>query len=996
MARQGSHKVLGVPLASLSVVLCLLSGCTLPQPLDSPIPRIEAGMHTAPARQPLDTPFLCIEAGMHTAPIRAIDVDAQARFLVTASDDKTARLWSLASGELLKVLRPPIGTGNEGKLYAVAISPDGETVAAAGWTKAGIDFHNIYLFGRASGRLQRRISGLPEVIHHLAYAPNGRYLAATLGKPNGIRLYDTRDYREIARDSDYGDRSNWAEFDRRGRLVTSSYDGDVRLYDAQFKRIARRKAPGGERPFAVRFSPDGTLVAVGFDDTRAVNVLSGEDLSFRNAPDTGSVASGNLLAVAWSRDGQRLYAGGRYRDSSGICPILQWSQAGRGPVTRLPAATNTVIDLRTLANGRLVFGAQDPAFGVFDAQDTKKLTRRPAQVEYSGRHADLRLSHHGSIVEFAYDTLTSENRWARHSARVNLAEGRVLVDPPALQKALGLVDLTPPRNEGLPIKEWRNSYKPTLDGTPLALAPYEISRVLAISPDGERFLLGTEWNLRLFDRWGKQIRRLPTPSVTRAVNIGGDGRVAVAAFGDGTLRWYRLRDGAELLALFLHTDGSRWVLWTPEGFFTSSPGGEAVVGYHLDQGPDTAGEFVTVEQLYRLYSRPELVARRLEEGIDTELQAALARIGDVRQVLAAGLPPTLELLSPPESQQRTREFTLQIKIAPSTGGVGRIVYRVNGVVVGDLTARPVDISVPYHRRPFTLAPGRNVISATAFNAQNTVESTPVDTVVHVHAGERRPTLYVLALGVSDYRDRALQLRYAADDAKALVDTLRRQGQRLFARVEVTSLLDRDVTLGKLEAAFRDLAGKVQADDVFIIYLAGHGMTLDGEYHFIPADVIYENAPALRAGSVPQERLQRWLGAIQAQKSLVLLDTCASGAFVTALSGTVTQLASARDLSEKGAIDKLMRATGRAVIAASTERQFALEGHSGHGVFTYALLQGLRGEADAQGDRDGAITVDELSAYVAKEVPRITLEKWKYEQFPMRQFGGLPFPIGLVP
>src|SRR5262249_51116908 len=44
-----------------------------------------------------------------------------------------------------------------------------------------------------------------------------------------------------------------------------------------------------------------------------------------------------------------------------------------------------------------------------------------------------------------------------------------------------------------------------------------------------------------------------------------------------------------------------------------------------------------------------------------------------------------------------------------------------------------------------------------------------------------------------------------------------------------------------EAAFRDLAGKVQAHDVFILYLAGHGMTLDGEFHFIPADVIYENA-----------------------------------------------------------------------------------------------------------------------------------------------------------
>ena len=78
--------------------------------------------------------MLRIEAGMHTAPITRIDVDAAERFLVTASDDKTARVWDLANGQLLQVLRPPLVAGDEGKLYAVAISPDGTTVATGGWT----------------------------------------------------------------------------------------------------------------------------------------------------------------------------------------------------------------------------------------------------------------------------------------------------------------------------------------------------------------------------------------------------------------------------------------------------------------------------------------------------------------------------------------------------------------------------------------------------------------------------------------------------------------------------------------------------------------------------------------------------------------------------------------------------------------------------------------------------------------------------------------------
>ena len=123
------------------------------------------------------------------------------------------------------------------------------------------------------------------------------------------------------------------------------------------------------------------------------------------------------------------------------------------------------------------------------------------------------------------------------------------------------------------------------------------------------------------------------------------------------MRWYRLHDGAELLALFLHADGKRWVMWTPEGFFNASPGGETLVGYHLNQGPDAAEEFVTVEQLYRLFYRPELVARRLEEGIEPALQEALASIGNVRSVNRRTPSGALELLSPQESQQRGRIFS---------------------------------------------------------------------------------------------------------------------------------------------------------------------------------------------------------------------------------------------------------------------------------------------------------------------------------------------------
>src|ERR1044071_282349 len=92
--------------------------------------------HRAAAQsgEPSRPPVLRIETGMHAAVIRQIGIERQDRYLVTASEDKTARVWELASGRLLRVLRPPIGEGNEGKFYAVALSPDGRTVAAGGYT----------------------------------------------------------------------------------------------------------------------------------------------------------------------------------------------------------------------------------------------------------------------------------------------------------------------------------------------------------------------------------------------------------------------------------------------------------------------------------------------------------------------------------------------------------------------------------------------------------------------------------------------------------------------------------------------------------------------------------------------------------------------------------------------------------------------------------------------------------------------------------------------
>src|SRR5262249_3947757 len=151
------------------------------------------------------------------------DTDAQSRYLVTAAEDKTIRVWELATGRLLNIIRPPIGDGKEGMLRAVAISPDGETIAAGGVTGRAWDGAScIYIFERGSGKLVHRITGLPINVFDsvsLAYSRNGQFLI--VGLHGSVRLYDARTHALLLEDTT----AFFAEAEPGGKLVTASHDG---------------------------------------------------------------------------------------------------------------------------------------------------------------------------------------------------------------------------------------------------------------------------------------------------------------------------------------------------------------------------------------------------------------------------------------------------------------------------------------------------------------------------------------------------------------------------------------------------------------------------------------------------------------------------------------------------------------------------------------------------------------------------------------------------
>ncbi|GAB6043604.1 caspase family protein [Endothiovibrio diazotrophicus] len=529
----------------------------------------------------------------------------------------------------------------------------------------------------------------------------------------------------------------------------------------------------------------------------------------------------------------------------------------------------------------------------------------------------------------------------------------------------------------------------------------ELPHSLAISPGEQHFLLGTSWSLCYYDHKGNLLWRNDAPSTTFAVNIAANGKVAVAGFGDGTVRWYRLSDGQELLALFVHREDHRWVAWTPEGFYDASPGGEALFGYHLNQGPDREGVFVQVAQLREPFYRPDLIANRLS-GNDAEIRQALARIGDVRQVLASGLPPELKWRDGLAEEVVSRpQQTLRVVAEDRGGGIGRAEFHLNGQLMQTAKGRYHEVQGPEGQRiftlPVTLPDGDNQLEVILYNRDGQVASKPLVRRITLRDPNALPaTLHVLAVGSDRYRglmpDRVLD--FAASDAARVADTLRRYGKGLFADTDVVTLLNPQAKLAGITKALEAMAKRVKPNDVFVLYLAGHAEGDGRNYYYLPWDFAHTGDGALQQHSLHSDRLAELLSHIPSSKRLLILDTCNAGNLL--LAGLDTKYRSDLDAS---AIARLRNKAGRAILASTRSGMLALEGIDGSGAFTGVLLRGVGGAADRPKGRevqDGFVTVSELADYIGEELPRITLEKWHYEQIPMRQITGDSFPLTRVP
>ena len=425
-------------------------------------------------------PILRIETGMHEAVINRLALVDDGRELITVSDDKTTRRWSLADGGARAVWRTPIGDGDQGALYAVAAWQD--TIVVGGRTGSGTA--SLHVLDRRTGQMRGSIGGFAEAISALAFSPDGHYLAVGLQGQGGLTLIDFTARKLAGEDRDYAGTVEWIAFAADGRLATSAADGKLRLYDARLTLSATTTfadAATGERPWGLAFSPDGAHLAVGSLGAAKIRVYAGA-LKLERTLDGVPSRSGALSVVAWSADGAALAAAGSYKDGERRM-IRFWHRQGKDLVAgrEAPVARDTVTDLALLPGGRAAYVTAEPSFGIV-AEDGKSIFHRIAgKADFRDAWRDaFRVSPDGAIVDFPSE-LGGKGRF-----RFDLLEGALTPDPPVrsdLKRAVlddGRVKVT----------DWQNGTAPKLNGRAIALEQGERVHSIAILPGAHDVALG--------------------------------------------------------------------------------------------------------------------------------------------------------------------------------------------------------------------------------------------------------------------------------------------------------------------------------------------------------------------------------------------------------------------------------------------------------------------------------------------------------------------------
>lgn len=912
----------------------------------------------------------------HNSRILSVAFSRQGDRIASSSNDRTVKIWNAQSGQLISTL--PL---DNARAMSVEFSPDGNWLLWGGVFNGARRIHTMELRDSRTGALVHDFGKFNEDVYSAAFSPTGLYAVSISPQEedgvvsNRLRIWEAATGRLIQQTL-VGDAENVAFLPGDQQVLMPYSNGTLRLLDVATGQLVKRFGSNSASVATAALSPNGANIvsASRYADDYSLKLW---DTSSARLVHAFKGHTGGVTSVVFSPTGDRILSGSFDKT------VKLWDTRNGEVIMSFNDNMDEVVAVAFSPDGKRAFSGEG---------GRDKMLREWNVI--TGKLVDSASVPDGKSVNFIKTVAYSPNgeRWVTGSdvLRWN-KDGRVAIRFPSERSSNlafsqnGKAILTAEADAQLVLRDTKKGsllrrFKGHNDGPKTIaiedwsqriyeLPLYPVTSV-SIAPIGDFVVSGDDGGaIKLWNVGSGEFKRSLSghlSSITSlAVSPKGD-RVVSSSL-DSTIRIWNATTGNEVVSMLASPKGD-WLALTPDGFF--SAGGDVEGLLSVVRGFEAVG----INQLWQSLHNPDLVREALAGDLNGEVKRA-SKVINLSSVIASGPAPTVAILSPKDGTSTADEtVTIEAKIAGREGkGVGRIEWRVNGVTAG-VMPEPEGAGPEYLvRRTLALRQDKNEIEVVAYNALNLLASTAAKTTVTYTgpADTTKPRLHVLAIGINDYNDtRFRKLDFAKSDANAfsrLMDRVGRDEKYYTGTPDIVTLPEAQATRDGIERAIGEMAKSMELRDTFILFAAAHGTSRNGRFYLIPHG-FRSGADALESTAIGQTQLQEWLAnRIKAQRVLVLLDTCASGALVGGAERSRVDVP-----ASEAAVGRLHEATGRPVLTAAATGQGAVEGYlapdgTRYGVFTYAVLEAFR-----KGDNDGSDEIDlvKLATHVQRRVPEI--------------------------
>lgn len=852
----------------------------------------------------------------HGNSINTAVFDESSTLVATSSNDGTAMVWNVNTGERIGKL-----TGHEGPVTAVSFCKNLPLI-----TTASTD-NTVKIWNLKSELLSTR-EGHTAALNSIAFDRDNHYLVSS-AMDNTARIWSVSDSGFSVPLAGHTSVVTSASYSKDGRyIVTASWDNTAKIWNGEDGKLLSALKGHTDWINTASFSADGKYVVTASSD---------------NTARIWSVPSGNLVhelsghtdwvgSAIFSADGKYVVTTSWDNTSK-----IFLSASGK-EIAELRGHTDYVRWIDFSNDGRyLVTASADNTARIWSMPDGKLVHELTG---HTGKVITAAFTHDDNFVVTASYDSTARIWDATTGKTISILSGHkgslnaALISPDGKQVTTTSMDNT--------AITWNLK-----DGTLLhRLAVHKNSINSAhYSIDGKSIVLGSWDNTASI--WNAESGKLAhlfkghTGSI-KSASFSPDAKFLITTSEDNTIKKWNAVTG-QFLYTFFAVDSTDYLAIDEYGRYDGSENARKKLYYAC------GSELVDLEQFKNLSWEPGLISKI--KGFNKEPITA-KKTEDI----------SICNYTPLVTEKGIVSGNYTFLITPRSGGIGDIQLYVNGKLLR--TYSPSDLSKIKNElwlqvnqdevNDYFLDGADNTLTVKATTTEGMMISRGANQVVNnPKKKQTNPDMYVVAVGISEYKGDKLKLKYASKDAVDFTAAIKTSAEKLLNTDGRQHVFSYDVNTEagstnwpaktRIQQLIDSISLRATADDILLIFFAGHGIlqTAEKKFYLLTAEASSIELNGVEKDvAISTDELREWLRKIRANKQLLILDACNSGLVVQQLQ----ELVGRRDVpaDQQRALENLKDKTGTYILSASASGQAAYETSLyGQGLLTYSLLSGIK-------------------------------------------------------